>query len=203
MDLEKLKRFDVDQQYPFSPWTHGGHSYATDGKIIVRCLALADLPENKQEAPRESAEMLFFEHAPTGDWVPAPDLPEPGEPPICPKCGGKTIPVCQDCNGTGQVTFEYTACDGRAHDHEADCPVCGGATGPCSWCKGTGIDPDTDPERKPLLVVALGVKLQRRYLRLIASLPGAQLATTNSFARVVAFRADGGVEGRVMPMRRG
>lgn len=203
MDIETLERFRVDGDYPYPPWTHDGHSYATDGRIIVRCPALAELPEDDDGAPRGNAARLFVEHGPVGDWVPGPSLPERVEPKVCPRCGGVAPRPCEDCEGTGVVTYEYHARNGRTYEREDECPVCGGATGPCSRCNGTGRDKALDPERKPFRVEALGVAVQLRYLRLIAALPGARLAKTTKFGRVVAFRADGGVEGLVMAMREG
>lgn len=33
---------------------------------------------------------------------------------------------CEDCNGTGEVTWEYMDIHGHTHEHESDCPVCDG-----------------------------------------------------------------------------
>lgn len=33
---------------------------------------------------------------------------------------------CEDCNGSGYVTWEYMDIHGHAHEHESDCPVCDG-----------------------------------------------------------------------------
>ena len=33
---------------------------------------------------------------------------------------------CEDCNGSGYVTWEYMDIHGHTHEHEYDCPVCDG-----------------------------------------------------------------------------
>ena len=33
---------------------------------------------------------------------------------------------CEDCNGSGYVTWEYMDIHGHTHEHESDCPVCDG-----------------------------------------------------------------------------
>lgn len=34
---------------------------------------------------------------------------------------------CEDCNGSGYVTWEYMDIHGHTHEHESDCPVCDGS----------------------------------------------------------------------------
>ena len=33
---------------------------------------------------------------------------------------------CEDCNGSGYVTWEYMDIHGHTHEHESDCPICNG-----------------------------------------------------------------------------
>ena len=33
---------------------------------------------------------------------------------------------CEDCNGSGSVTWKYMDIHGHTHEHESDCPVCDG-----------------------------------------------------------------------------
>lgn len=41
---------------------------------------------------------------------------------------------CEDCNGTGEVTWKYMDIHGHTHEHKSDCPT----------CDGTG---ETEPEK--------------------------------------------------------
>ena len=49
---------------------------------------------------------------------------------VCPKDEEEIViqdaVECEDCNGTGEVTWEYMDIHGHTHEHESDCPVCDG-----------------------------------------------------------------------------
>lgn len=49
---------------------------------------------------------------------------------VCPKDEEEIViqdaVECEDCNGTGEVTWDYMDIHGHTHEHEYDCPVCDG-----------------------------------------------------------------------------
>ncbi len=49
---------------------------------------------------------------------------------VCPKVEEEIViqdaVECRECNGTGEVTWEYTDSHGHTHEHEFDCPTCDG-----------------------------------------------------------------------------
>ena len=46
---------------------------------------------------------------------------------------------CEECNGSGEVEWEYTDQDGEIHFHNGDCPVCHGDGMVEDVCKSTGF----------------------------------------------------------------
>ena len=94
------------------PWTRGGYTYATNGHVMVRVPALADVDDNP-DAPDAAAifEKYFKADDPTIlDWsrVPTPKTQEIN----CPDCDGTGFEhecprcdcACEECDGTGVVT---------------------------------------------------------------------------------------------------
>ena len=51
---------------------------------------------------------------------------------------------CEECGGSGEVEWEYTALDGEIHFHDDDCPVCNGDGTTEDVFKSTGFMVPTD-----------------------------------------------------------
>lgn len=68
-------------------WTHGPYTWATNGRIIVRVPALAEVAGNTDAA---NAEVLLEKTAPPKEWYPVP------------ACKTPTPIKCDWCDGTGK-----------------------------------------------------------------------------------------------------
>lgn len=51
---------------------------------------------------------------------------------------------CEECEGSGEVEWEYTDLDGKSYFHDGDCPVCNGDGTTEDVCKNTGFMIPTD-----------------------------------------------------------
>lgn len=51
---------------------------------------------------------------------------------------------CEECEGSGEVEWEYTDLDGKSHFHDGDCPVCNGDGTTEDVFKSTGFMVPTD-----------------------------------------------------------
>lgn len=182
---------DSEQERIRAPWSTGVWSYATDGKMALRAPRLDEFgerPENDKTAAVIDALMT----APTGPtWYDIPALPPAPGP--CPKCHGVSRVKCEACEGCGRVEwrFEHGGC---TYDMEDDCPVCeGDAAEKCSRCAGSGVMPGSPVEIGPAI-------FNPAYLRILATLPGCQIAPAGGWNAAV-FRFTSG-SGAVMPIRR-
>lgn len=182
---------DEGREHFRTPWSAGVWSYATDGRMALRAFRMTEFgerPENDENAAAFDALMT----APTGPtWHDIPALPAAPGP--CPKCHGARRVKCEACDGDGHVEWEFYH-GGRTYDMEADCPVCGGETTEgCSRCAGYGVMPESPVE--------IGTAIfNPAYLRIMATLPGCQIAPVDRWT-VAVFRFTGG-SGAIMPMRR-
>lgn len=99
IDLQKFVSKDMQRSTIEKPWTRGGFTYATNGHIIVRVPARADVPE-VMTAP----DATKLKWGVVGESVPIPDLPEP----TMEECGDcfaieEDMKDCEECKGTGKV----------------------------------------------------------------------------------------------------
>jgi hypothetical protein len=152
------------------PVTAGEFTYATDGVIILR--------------------------VPRGDAEPTKDLPEialekpfegieaAGFEPLLTK---RKLPAAPE-----PKKVECYACEGSKTEH--GCPNC---TCPCERCGGTGEVTDIDEK---VSTTVRGVTFDLRYVLLMLSLPGVEVATKADKDKPLLFRFDGGI-GALMPMR--
>lgn len=92
-----------------APWSTGGHTYATNGHLIVRIPRLADVPEN----PNAPDIGKLFPYANPTEWFALADI-------VLPKTKKAD---CPECNGDGNFRHE-------------DCPDCEGHK--CDNCEGAG-----------------------------------------------------------------
>ncbi len=117
MDLIKFCGYG-DRALPF---TRGDYTWATDGKIMVRVPADADIPDIPG-AP--DAAKLFAREWTPGEWIPVP-FAMPPKPKECAYCHGDGVAECSMghehdcgmCDGTGKVTPIETLPVGDAHYH--------------------------------------------------------------------------------------
>jgi len=111
-----------------SPCTHGGWTYATDGRLIVRIPA----PESI-DVPRPDyfpgADEIMKNFDPSLCTTPFPDITTETKQVVCPHCPpGK----CKKCDGDGELecwhcgfTNECKECEGTGEtDYSGDCKVC-------------------------------------------------------------------------------
>jgi len=107
MTLDELQRFCADasepREYLQQPWTRDGYTCATNGHIIVRIPAIADIPDNA-DSPNNTK--LFAKTAPATVWMPVPKMAMP-EDVLCDWCDGTgkdtSDEQCEKCNRTGKV----------------------------------------------------------------------------------------------------
>lgn len=125
----------------------GAWAYATDGRTVVACLGLSDVPEATEAKPlkwwrqiekwREEAvrlgtatveRLLDF----TGAW--------PQKREKCECCKGKKRLTCGQCKG--KHTYECPACS-----QDADCDLCGDdGKVECDICEGVGTVAELRPD---------------------------------------------------------
>ena len=94
-----------------SPWSFGNHTYATDGKMLVRVERRPDVPE-RPDAPGPVDETIIAPHWPAAaHWSPLPQAP-PTTVLDCEMCSGDGVHQCRCgdehrcgyCRGTTQTT---------------------------------------------------------------------------------------------------
>lgn len=180
-----------------APWRQDEGIVATNGHILVcipddgRGLAEPEVPERYRNSVSG-----FLAGQPGPIWYTLANL-QIADAHICGGCRGTgriTYETCQSCGGEGD--FEHcgwwyccTPCRGEGLFERP--PNEGLNTVPHERCAGTGRD---------ITIVPIGVgsvEFQARYLRILAELPGAQLAPQNGLSH---FRFDGG-RGCLMSLR--
>lgn len=90
-----------------------------------------------------------------------------------------------------RAEMECSACEGEGREHE-----CSDCEHECPDCHGTGKE---DGERRVTTTVR-GHTYQLRYVRMMLSLPGVEVADATEAVKPLIFRFDGGI-GAVMPTR--
>lgn len=106
--LQKFCSIDPTRQAIHQPWTRDGFTYATDGRILVRVPAMADVPENEQAPNADRLWPMSSTWQVTGQPVPE-HPPEPFSTP-CKECDGKG--KWSETRGKRRVDSECTECDG-------------------------------------------------------------------------------------------
>lgn len=165
------------------PYTRGGYTYATDGRIAVRVPAIDGIPDrvpaidgipDVERAP--DCEGVFRTLTPTdAPWQPIPtDLPELPDGHECP-----------ECNGRAEVRWSYRDKDGDKHERSFECPV----------CDGDGVI-----EGRPVPMPWQGLTLDARRVAKFAALPGpVEFQAPSDPYEPVRVRFNGGI-GLFMPM---
>lgn len=186
-------RSDI-REWMLRPFRLNGYVYASNGHWIVRLPddASIDADPVGEHHPKK-LESMFAEAASEG-FKP---LPEMKKPDACNTCEGKgtgTEKKCHSCDGKGEFEhygydYECQACDGNGSEFF---PSSKGAD-PCPHCDGLGIQQLREG-------LACGdAKFSPRYLWLLKSLPGIQIAT-NGTDKAGHFIFEGG-DGLLMPYR--
>lgn len=176
-------------------WTDGAHSYASDGRMLIRVHGREGAHANGILFDMTGTANNILA-APLGPvWVPVPAAhPVPGPRP-CPRCHGAPTAACSACDGSGEVEWEFEH-EGRDYDMSAACPICDGEGRiECPDCDGTGMAVPDEPS-----VVVGPVRIGAAYARLLARLPECRLAPAADPTAPVLFTFSGGV-GAVMPTR--
>lgn len=176
--------------YLCKPWRFNGSIYATNGHMLI-CIPDDGREEVDPHGKHPDASKVIGQPAVT----PFIKIPGLADPIPCERCGGKGSHgevACDECNGSGTFTWRR---------HEYDCAECGGSgkigvdNSPmiCEACDRLGESFDRVTAR-----TAIGdTGFQTRYLRVIASLPGAKIAPNGMGTCIFTF--DGGI-GALMPM---
>lgn len=155
------------------PLTQGGHTYATDGRVVVRTAApLADAVE---QATPDCSEV--FGENPPAKWFTVPEVRKPAALP------------CRDCAGEGKFPVTVrSAYSKEPHETHAPCP----------WCDGTSVIVPWDD----VAPVTIGpARFAARYLYLIReSFPDAEIGPAGP--DTPAWLRFPGGDGRLMPLRK-
>jgi len=181
---------DPSHQQLHEPFSVGNHSYATDGKILIRVPRQPDIPEKTEDIPPvgviaiEPPECYIFSP------LSAADVPAANEVP-CDECFGTgQVGLCHECHGDGAVSFK-SAYNGYA----VPCKTCSGhgrvteghSVTTCEVCQGKKktVDQSTLYEILPgkwipLFLIDLVVR----------NLESVEVAPLNEY--LVAIRFDGG-----------
>lgn len=195
MDLSKFCATTIDPRtHMRQPALVPEGVLATNGHILIIVNGMTgDYPPAEM---RISSQLPKFTNAPRhAAWYRVADI-DLGEAIACKHCAGaghRFVIGCPSCNARGWFVY---------HDQEYDCRNCGGggqcfcepdtpqATQQTCWdCEGFGT------EFQPIAVGS--AHLQRKYLALLAELPGCMLQTGDK-ETVSAFTFDGG-HGFLMP----
>jgi len=202
---EQLQRFcEVDGRATLAhPWSDGVHTYASDGRIIVRVDRVVGgvVPQDPAALPHKKYAAVLFDKAMAGDWRARPAFPveapagDAGRQVACQHCRGTgSLGSCQACDNEGVVDFVFEF-RGTAHKMQAECPLCEGICGACHECDGTGKATDFES------TVSFGaVRFGAYFVRLLAeALPGCTVRT-NGQNEPAVIEFPGGVA-LLMPRR--
>jgi len=200
MKLEDLQKFcssDGTRYKLSTPFSIEDHTYACDGRIIIRVPAIAEA--RRDNVPDGVANVI----PPPGDDWREVEYPTGWEsfdvhPTKCESCNGVgKLPECLKCDGAGECDHcgeTCRRCDGTGLDADGN----GEPKAPCEDCDGTG-------SHESAFLVSLnrgGVTVNLKYLKLIGSLPGSKLLHRGDEKTLLRFEFDGGIGG-VMPTRDG
>lgn len=185
------------------PFTIGHYSYASNGHIAVRVVALTEVP--KREAVRVNPDLLPWPEESTR-WQALPALPPAdGE---CLTCMGHgRVVACDECGGEGEVSWSSAL-----HTYSATCLECEGSgllpanllilpnsskqtEQCCPDCAGTGSRWNNEE-----LAIA-GTPFSVLYLAKIAQLPDPAMAMANTAIPFLWFASSNGLRGVLAPRR--
>lgn len=181
------------------PWSIGQHTYATDGKVLLRVKRIDEISEN-EACPNFPLTGLqkWFEKQDGDSFF---DLPECA-PKIesCSCCQGTgLVEICQDCNGEGVIFLESKL----RHEYTFECEHCKGlcflssqdeVSEMCIYCNGAGVKIEENKiQIGPAFLSTKYIYLLKKELNNIEICPRSDL-------NPAYFKFDGG-DGILMPMR--
>ena len=107
IDLQQFCATDLDREYLLAPFTKDGKTYATNGHICVRVVAVEGIAGHKN-AP--DAERLFPKLTHEMFALPSVEIPPPPDPPFepCYICMGVDSGDCPECEGLGKTEVKET-----------------------------------------------------------------------------------------------
>jgi hypothetical protein len=195
IDLQKFCAGGDDQRTHLrQPWRAPVGIVATDGAVLIVVReTTGDVPEYRPGTHPNVSKMLNDNPA-SSPWIALDSIELPPKT-VCGRCnGGGTLWVreCDECDGGefehGSHTYTCRNCSGFGARRLSQ-PFDGAHPETCRGCRGDGaaIQPVELPG---------GTCFQRRYLALLAELPGCEIAPSGRQA--ARFRFDGG-EGLLMP----
>ena len=184
MDKDLFESFCGGINYP-APFSYGDHSYATDGRYLVRTNKIEGYEEDEKRGT--DADNLLL--ANPNDFVAVVSMNDiEVDPATCPVCKGEAKPKeCPECFGAGVVEF-----DTEYNDYEVDCKTCdgGGQINSCSKCYGSGVDSSAETQ-------VMGIYFMSHLLHNVKKLPNCQLKIRSDKTKPSVFTFDGG-DGLIM-----
>jgi hypothetical protein len=175
MNLEQLTAFCDPKRPQFAhPFTHGDHTYATNGVILIRVDRLPEVPF-RAAAPTAASVLEVLSSPIHIVNAAAPGHPLPALPPLA---GSK---ACDHCGCTGQCTCRH--CEEEATYLQE-----------CRFCE-RGIIPE-----QPRSVDIGTQTFSHLYLHQLAGLPGLQIINGAHRHGSASLTFDGGC-GALMPLR--
>jgi len=183
MNLDQLKTYcstDIQRKWVTQPFTVGDSTFATDGRILLRVPAIAEVPE-VPEATQGSKGVRALVQDVVNEYKPLPSF-EPREKGPCP-----------ECDGTGKTGWvECPDCDERIY--------LDGQTIVCLGCGGLGRRLKRDDVNNLSAVDIGGTWISAKYYEILSKLPGLTIATNKDATGPCHFKFDGG-DGLLMPVR--
>lgn len=210
-----MKLEDLQQFCSVDPWRTGiskpfswdNHTYATDGRILIRTdriegafepdltnprahiSTVPPLPDRLREVIAGNNELLTDVIYPPGWQDIKPEVRG------CHECGGKGhFKECRTCKGFGYIECECCEHQKKCQDCDGHGQIASEKGEVCEDCNGTG-------EVKKLVPIALNkgeVLANQKYLKMALSLPGAKLFYRHS-ASDIFIKFDEGL-GCLMPV---
>ena len=137
MNIEIFCLKNEGRKHVRTPFTQGGHTYATDGSIIIRVPKLIGYAmDDKKNFPIVTD--LKWDHD-SLEFEDPPSIKISGLP-ACTICDGLgRSEICDECKGEGIIIFKNTF-----SLYECECETCNGdgytkgGDSPCIECMGTG-----------------------------------------------------------------
>lgn len=173
-----------DREIMAKPFSHGGNTIATDGRILVAVLGRELAPGQEEPNVSPVLEQVLLKAKNPEHFVPLPELPELEYEWV------KNFEDCPECEGDGMVLWSY-----KNRQDEFDCPECNG--------HGTTNQGPDVREPKDVNVQLDGRLFKLRYLTELKQLPDVMILPEWREAHTdgqMAFTWRHGV-GALMPVR--
>lgn len=197
IDLQKFCAGDTDPRTHLrQPWRDPVGIVATDGAVLIVVRETTGGVAEYRPGTHPKVSKMLNDNPASSPWIALAGIELPPKT-LCGRCnGGGTLWVleCDECDGGefehGSHTYTCRECNGAGERRRLTHPFDGAHPETCWYCRGDGgaIQPVELPG---------GTCFQRRYLALLADLPGCEIAPPSTW-KAARFRFDGG-EGLLMP----